>query len=297
MFENSDELFDFLDDERGKTLVEMNLEFEKAKELYIQNTLANIDSFIVDNKIVTSYTVNKEINDNLFDSLNVLMDESVDVAIEHYYKETVDYIVETIEKEENVTSKYNINEELKAKILEAAKKKKELTKKEKENIKNGFIAGFGLNYEYNQKLEEYKIYFNERLSNTIRLMMEKKVKDLVSKNYEKDVQEHKDIKKDAESRINNTDKDYQNEIAIEKKMIANLYSTAMIYTANKTMLTAMELLGLSYVVRRGVKDKSTCKYCLSIMDNEYLIDEIPSVPSHPSCRCYYEPILDKYKKK
>ena len=48
-----------------------------------------------------------------------------------------------------------------------------------------------------------------------------------------------------------------------------------------------EQVGVKYVIWLAVGDKRMCPICQELDGNRYLLSRMPSIPSHPNCRCTY----------
>lgn len=265
MFDNYNLLYKEFDTQKDKALIELNKQMELAKVLYIDNAKNNRNEYIENNLIQSNEESNKEISKKNFDALKLICSIYFLNVSKHYYDETIKYINnKTNSNFKNMFDENNVN------VYMAS-----------------FMEGFGLNYSYNTQIKQYENYFNDRVTNTITLML---VKNKGNLEQSKATISTNDMNKF----VKETDIDYVTEILREKKMLANLFDTSLNNSMKMSIKQAMIDCGVEYVYRRGVADKVTCDYCLSIMNKRFGIQSAPSVPSHPNCRCWYEPDLDNF---
>lgn len=67
------------------------------------------------------------------------------------------------------------------------------------------------------------------------------------------------------------------------------YAITVVDTAT---LQGFKDAGITHVIRKAVKDGSTCATCAELNGKVYPIDKIPS-KTHYNCRCYYVPYIEK----
>lgn len=268
MFDDYNLLYKEFDTQKDKALIELNKQMELAKMLYIEKAKENKNDYIKDNIIQSSEELNKEVSKKNFDAIKLICSIYFAKVSKYYYDESIKYLNDKI-KDKNFKNKYD--------------------PKSVDKYMNAFIEGFGLNYSFNTQISQYENYFNSRVTNTITLMLVKNKGNLEQSN-------DTITNTDMEKFVKETDIDYVTEFMREKKMLSNLFDSTMNSTMKASIKQAFIDCGIDYIYRRGIADKVTCDYCLSIMNKRFGIQSAPSVPSHPNCRCWYEPDLDKYIK-
>ena len=253
---NNKELYKHLDNVTENNYKKINDIINNSRFTYKKELLKQLSKKLKFD-IESKYT--KKIAKNIFssiDELNIIMYNDIS---RYYYNEGIKLVKKIVDNEVNdIYNENNVEDYL-------------LT----------FIHGKGLDYNYKDEMIKRESYFDDRMTNVMLGVIANK---LVGK----------EIKKSIASSVNNAFNMYDIQIKqmlnAQKRGIANVIDNTGTFIAIKSMQQAYKDNNIQKFIRHAEIDDRTCSYCQSVDMKVYNHESEIDIPSHISCRCWYEPL-------
>lgn len=90
--------------------------------------------------------------------------------------------------------------------------------------------------------------------------------------------------------IANITRALKQKLDVSRVRASTIVRTEVLAASNRVAQDTFERLGVEYLMFVATEDSVTCPYCLERAGNIYKLQDFPTPPIHPNCRCFSSPV-------